>query len=172
MDVLEYFQGYSPEIRDQVKRLIETKRISQALKNRYQSTPLHEFNSDKLLFEYTNSLKQRFLKHAPILNKVKYDNKIHVMHNALGLHTAISRMQGGKANAKIEIRIGTVFKRAPLPFLSMIVAHELAHIKEKDHNKAFYQLCTYIEPDYFQLEFDVRLFLAQIETEGIPFFDL
>ena len=42
----------------------------------------------------------------------------------------------------------------------MIVVHELAHLKEKDHNKAFYQLCQHMEPDYHQLEFDLRLWLT------------
>lgn len=38
-----------------------------------------------------------------------YDNKIHVLKNALGLHTAISRVQGGKLKAKAEIRVATAF---------------------------------------------------------------
>lgn len=66
-----------------------------------------------------------------------YDSKIHVLKNALGLHTAVSRVQGGKLKAKAEIRVATVFRNAPEPFLRMIVVHELAHLKEKDHNKAF-----------------------------------
>lgn len=41
----------------------------------------------------------------------------------------------------------------------MIVVHELAHLKEHDHNKAFYQLCCHILPDYHQLEFDCRVYL-------------
>jgi predicted metal-dependent hydrolase len=41
----------------------------------------------------------------------------------------------------------------------MIVVHELAHLKEKEHNKAFYQLCCHMEPQYHQLEFDMRLWL-------------
>ena len=57
--------------------------------------------------------------------------------SALGLHTAISRIQGGKLKAKAEIRISTFFRLAPEPFLRMIVVHELAHLKEKDHDKAF-----------------------------------
>jgi predicted metal-dependent hydrolase len=47
----------------------------------------------------------------------------------------------------------------------MIVVHELAHLKEKEHNKAFYKLCEYMEPAYHQLEFDARLFLTQLEQE-------
>jgi hypothetical protein len=48
----------------------------------------------------------------------------------------------------------------------MIVVHELAHIKEKEHNKAFYKLCMHMEPDYHQLEFDTRLYLTHLELFG------
>ncbi|MBC7680724.1 MAG: M48 family metallopeptidase, partial [Ferruginibacter sp.] len=52
------------------------------------------------------------------------------------------------------------------PFLKMITVHELAHLKERNHDKPFYQLCTYMEPDYHQLEFDVRLYLTYIDASG------
>ena len=52
-------------------------------------------------------------------------------------------------------------RNAPEPFLRMIVVHELAHLKEKEHDKAFYQLCCHMEPQYHQLEFDTRLWLTQ-----------
>ena len=68
----------------------------------------------------------------------------------------------GKLKAKAEIRVATVFRNAPEPFLRMIVVHELAHLKEKEHNKAFYQLCCHMEPQYHQLEFDTRLWLTQL----------
>ncbi|MCC6513802.1 MAG: M48 family metallopeptidase, partial [Geothrix sp.] len=51
-------------------------------------------------------------------------------------------------------------------FLKMILVHELAHLKEREHNKAFYQLCTHMEPDYFQLEFDLRLYLTHREASA------
>jgi predicted metal-dependent hydrolase len=41
--------------------------------------------------------------------------------------------------------------------------HELAHLKELEHDKAFYQLCTHMAPDYHQLEFDTRLYLTHLE---------
>jgi len=62
-----------------------------------------------------------------------------------------------------EIRVASLFKTAPPEFLKMIVVHELAHLKEREHDKAFYQLCLHMEPDYHQLEFDLRLYLTQIE---------
>jgi len=72
-------------------------------------------------------------------------------------------VQGGKLKAKHEIRVASVFRQAPAEFLRMIVVHELAHMKEKDHNKAFYKLCEYMEPAYHQLEFDMRLYLTHLE---------
>lgn len=71
----------------------------------------------------------------------------------------MAKVHGGKIKSKNEIRIASVFKNAPEPLLRMLVVHELAHLKEKEHNKAFYQLCCYMEPDYHQLELDARLFM-------------
>lgn len=64
------------------------------------------------------------------------------------------------------IRIAAMFKQAPEEFLRMIVVHELAHLREKDHDKAFYQLCTHMEPQYHQYEFDLRLYLTHVEQAG------
>ena len=72
-------------------------------------------------------------------------------------------MHGRKLKTKHELRVASVFKKAPEPFLHMIVAHGLAHLREKDHNKAFYRLCQHILPDYAQLEFDTRLWLTWLE---------
>jgi predicted metal-dependent hydrolase len=84
----------------------------------------------------------------------------------LGTHTNVSRVQGGKLKAKREIRIASLFKQAPAAFLKMIVVHELAHLKEREHDKPFYALCTHMEPAYHQLEFDVRLWLTAIEFDA------
>ena len=100
------------------------------------------------------------------LSKVCYDNKIHLINNALGLHSYVSRVHGSKVKTKNEIRISTVFKHAPEPLLKMIVVHELAHLKEKDHDKAFYSLCCHMEPDYHQLELDARLFMIYLELSS------
>ncbi len=76
------------------------------------------------------------------------------------------RIQGGKLKSKSEIHVASLFKTAPEEFLRMIVAHELAHLKERAHDKAFYSLCQYIEPNYHQYEFDVRLYLTHLELFG------
>ena len=103
------------------------------------------------------------MKQSSPLSKVIYDPKIHVVNHALGLHTTVSRVQGGKLKSKSELRVSTVFKKVPEAFLNMIVVHELAHLKERDHNKNFYKLCQYMLPDYAQLELDTRLYLVQLE---------
>lgn len=43
---------------------------------------------------------------------------------------------------------------------------DAAHLKEKQHDKAFYKLCCWMEPAYHQYEFDVRLYLTQLELSG------
>ena len=163
MSKLLYLQGYPENLLAQVTTLIEQNRLGEVLQKRYPDT--HNVTTDKALYQYTQDLKSQFLRNAPPINKVAYDNKIHVLNNALGLHTAISRVQGGKLKAKAEIRVATVFRNAPEAFLRMIVVHELAHLKEKDHSKAFYQLCCHMEPHYHQLEFDTRLWLTHQALE-------
>lgn len=161
---LRYLSGYPEQVTAQVQKLIHEQRLGDAILQRFPVA--HEIRSERALYDFTNELKNRFLRKAPPLSKVVFDNKINVLHDALGLHTFISRVQGGKLKAKNEIRIGSVFKTAPLEFLRMIVVHELAHLKEKEHDKAFYQLCEHMEPDYHQLEFDLRVYLTHLDQSG------
>lgn len=159
---LRYLGGYPPHLVDQVSRLVESGKLGPWLEQRYPEK--HDIKTEKALYEYVQKIKNRYLKKSAPLSKVAYDSKIHVINNALGLHSVVSRAHGGKLKAKNEIRIASLFKDAPEPFLRMLVVHELAHLKEKEHNKAFYQLCCHMEPDYHQLEFDARLYLIYQET--------
>jgi predicted metal-dependent hydrolase len=155
---LRYLQAYPAALQDKVRELIAQERLGEHLSKRYPDR--HPVQSDKALYGYTMDLKQQHLRNAPAIDKVLYDAKLDVVRNALGLHTAISRVQGSRLKAKKEIRVAALFKAAAPEFLQMIVVHELAHLKEYDHNKAFYQLCTYMLPDYHQLEFDLRVYLT------------
>jgi len=144
--------------------LISNNTLAEFLLKKYPVA--HEVRSDKALYSYVMSLKNQFIRKSDPLSKVVYDDKLDVLHQALGLHSFVSRVQGGKLKAKNEIRIGSVFKKVPIEFLKMITVHELAHIKEKQHNKAFYKLCQHMEPDYHQLEFDMRLYLTHLDIAG------
>ncbi|MDB5971262.1 MAG: metal-dependent hydrolase [Hydrocarboniphaga sp.] len=161
MSVLRYFDAYPAATQAQVRELIETDRLAGYLHRRYAAR--HEIRTDKALYEYAIGLKQQYLRSAASLHKVVYQNKMDVLRSVLGLHTTISRVQGGRLKSKQEIRIASLFKDAPPEFLEMVVVHELAHLKESEHNKAFYQLCRHMLPDYHQIEFDLRLYLAHRE---------
>lgn len=164
MPQLIYLQGYPDHLQTQVQQLIEQQLLGEVLLQRYPQ--VHDCTTDKSLYQFTVDLKNQYLRNAQPLSKVAYDSKIQVLKQALGQHTAISRVQGGKLKAKAEIRIAAVFKNTPEPFLRMIVVHELAHLKEKEHNKAFYSLCCHMEPSYHQLEFDTRLYLTHLSLFG------
>ena len=144
--------------------MVAEDRLGDYLARRYPNR--HQVQSDKALYGYTVELKQEYLRSAPAIDKVLYDNRLDLTHRALGLHTAVSRVQGGKLKAKKEIRVAALFKEAAPEFLNMIVVHELAHLKEAEHNKAFYKLCQYMLPDYHQLEFDLRLYLTWRDLQG------
>jgi predicted metal-dependent hydrolase len=161
---LKYLQAYPPALQEQVRQLIAQNRLAAYLNQRYPER--HAVQSDKALYAYALALKQEHLRNAPSIDKVLFDNRLDLTHRALGLHTAISRVQGGKLKAKKEIRIASLFKDAAPEFLKMIVVHELAHFKESDHNKAFYQLCEHMQPGYHQLEFDLRIYLTYRDLQG------
>ena len=163
-DRFYYLGGYPESLRLQVDSLIDQNKLGSYLLNRYPSC--HQTSTDKQLYKFTIALKNQHLKKSDPLSKVRYDDKIDVIHNALGLHTQYSRIQGNKLKAKREIRIAAVFKKAPQAFLDMIVVHELAHLKERDHNRAFYNLCLHMLNDYHQVELDLRLYLTYLMLNG------
>ncbi|WP_064119182.1 YgjP-like metallopeptidase domain-containing protein [Pseudomonas fluorescens] len=158
MTVLKYLQAYPAQLQDQVRQLIAEGRLGEYLNQRYSGR--HDVQSDKALYSYALDMKQEYLRNAPAIDKVLFDNRLDLTHRALGLHTTVSRVQGGKLKAKKEIRIASLFKDAAPDFLKMIVVHELAHFKESEHNKAFYKLCEHMLPGYHQVEFDLRVYLT------------
>ncbi len=164
MQALKYLAGYPEDLQAQVRALIEKDRLGAVLADKYGQG--HTVRNDRQLYEYAVEMKDRYLRKAEPLNKVVYDNKLQVVKHALGTHTTVSRVQGSRLKASREIRIATVFRDAPADFLKMIVAHELAHLKESEHNKPFYQLCVHMAPDYHQLEFDLRMYLTHLDCGG------
>ena len=163
---LIYLSAYSSSLQEQVRDLLRGDRsaLAAVLLRKYPQP--HVVRTDKALYQYATEIKNRHLRNADAVNKVVFDSKIHVVRHALGLHTTLSRVQGGRLAAKHEIRIASMFKQVPDEFLRMIVVHELAHLREKQHNKAFYQLCEHMEPGYHQFELDVRLYLTHVELAG------
>jgi predicted metal-dependent hydrolase len=160
----DYLAGYPDALVGQIRQLIEQDALAERLLRKYPQA--HEVRTDKALYDYVQEIKGEYLRNAGPLGKVAFDGKLHVAHNALGTHTTVSRVQGSKLRSKREIRIATVFREMPEAFLRMIAVHELAHLREREHGKAFYQLCLHMEPDYRQLEFDLRVYLTHLEATG------
>ncbi len=158
---LAFLQGYRPELIEQVRELVRSGQLAGLVAQRHPDA--HDVRTERALYDYVSDLKARFMRSAPPLAKVSYDPKLNILRNVLGTHSTVARVQGARLKAKREIRIATLFKEAPADFLRMIVVHELAHLKESDHGKAFYALCQHMAPDYHQLEFDLRLWLTARE---------
>ncbi len=165
---LRYLNGYPPELLARVRELIAAGRLGETVAQRHPEP--HDVRTERALYDYVSELKARHMKGAPPLAKVCWDPQLHIVRNALGTHSTISRVQGARLKAKREIRIAALFRQAPADFLRMIVIHELAHLKEREHDKAFYALCLHMEPRYHQLEFDVRLWLTaqELAKAGAP----
>jgi predicted metal-dependent hydrolase len=165
----KFLQGYPPETLTQVQAMLDGQRIGSWLLQKYPAA--HGVRTDRALYDYVQALKTEHLRGAEPVAKVAFDSKLQIVQHALGTHTTVSRVQGSKLKAKREIRIASLFKDAPEPFLKMIAVHELAHLRERDHDKAFYNLCTYMEPAYHQLEFEVRLYLTHLDTGATRLWD-
>lgn len=164
MSSLKYLVGYPLETQNQVQKVVENGRLGAFLLQKYPKC--HEFRSDKLLYSYAMDLKNRYMGKSLRLNRAVYDSKIKVVQHALGQHHYITRGHGGKAKTVNEIKVASLFKCAPEAFLKMITVHELAHFREKEHNKSFYKLCNHMEPEYHQYEFDLRLYLTHLDLFG------
>lgn len=164
---LTYLSHYPEHLQAKIQHLLDQNKLGDWLRARYPN--LHKVANDNDLRDYALSLKNQYMKKTQPLSKVIYDSKIHIVNHALGLHSYVSRVQGGKLKSKNELRVSTLFKNTPEEFLNMIVVHELAHLKEKQHNKAFYKLCQHMLPEYHQIEFDVRVYLTELDHKGQVF---
>ena len=96
-----YLAGYPQALLEEVRQLIAENRLAALLLKKY---PLaHGVRTDKALYDYVQALKERHLRQSVPLGKVLYDGKLQVVKHALGLHTAISRVQGGKLKEVKEV---------------------------------------------------------------------
>ena len=160
---LPLLAGYPEALQAQVRSLLAAGTLGAALQRSYPET--HSIRNDGALYAHASALKARYLRNAPALAKVAFDTRLQIDQRALGTLTSVSRVQGGKLAAKRELRVAAVFKDAPAAMLDLIVVHELAHLKEREHNKPFYALCQHMLPGYHQIEFDLRVWLTLLARQ-------
>jgi len=159
-----YLRAYPPDTVSQVLNMLSEGKAGAWLRGKYPQA--HAVRTDGALYAYVQDIRQSRMRNSASISKVAFDSKLQVIAHALGTHTRIARVQGSKLKTKHELRIASIFKAAPEEFLRMIVVHELAHLREKDHDKSFYQLCEHMEPRYHQLEFDLRVYLTYLDAGG------
>jgi predicted metal-dependent hydrolase len=119
---LKYLGAYPEHLRLQVARRVDERRLADQLRARYRRA--QDIRTDKTLYGYVQDLKDAYLRNAEPVSKVSFDSKIGIVQQALGLHSAVSRVQGNRLKAKHEIRIGSLFRDAPPEFLRMIAVNE------------------------------------------------
>ena len=112
---LRYLAGYPEHLVDQVRACLDDGSLGERLRRRYPAP--HAVRNDGALYDYVGGLKARHLKNAAPLSKVIWDGKLASIHNALGTHTRVARVQGGRLKTKREIRIANLFRAAPQEFL-------------------------------------------------------
>ena len=156
-DPLKYLQAYPASLQDQVRQLIAENRLGEYLERRYPGR--HDVQSDKALYAYTMNLKQEHLRNAPAWTRCSTTTSS-TWSSVPSACTPRSRGCRAASSRRRRKSAWLPVQDAAPEFLRMIVVHELAHLKESEHNKAFYQLCQYMLPDYHQLEFDLRVYLT------------
>ena len=164
MNTLPFLVGYPAELLEQARALLESGKLKAHLDGRYPDR--HQVNNNRALNAYVQGLKADYMRNAPPLSVVRFDDRLRTVHQALGLHTTSIRTQGTKLRKRREVRVASIFKATPPEFLRMIVVHELAHMKHADHDLDFYKLCVHMEPEYHQYELDMRLFLTERESSS------
>ena len=157
-NLLAYIQHYGQSTIDRVIEMQTNNQLGAYLQQKYDHTA-HAIQNDRALADYTQQIQQQFMRKTQRLHQIYYDAHLDTLKHALGMHMTQSRVHGGKLKSTQSIIIAGLFKQAPEAFLQTIVVHELAHLREREHDKAFYRLCLHMLPDYHQREFDLRLWL-------------
>ncbi len=154
---LSFLESCSDKVQDKIRTIIEDDGLEAYLEDLYPEN--HSINTDKALFAYAQEIRKKYMKKAKPAHKVVFDESDDTVYNALGdnINDLILADNGHKI--KNVIRIASLFKSAPAELFHMVVVHELAHLKEREHGKNFFRLCHYMDDDYDQHEFDLKLFL-------------
>ena len=75
-----------------------------------------------------------------------YSRKMQLYPTKISFRKAKTRW--GSCSAKNSLSFNIHLMQTPLPFIEYVVVHELAHIRYKNHSKAFWSLVEEILPDY------------------------
>jgi len=89
--VLPFLRAYPESLQHQVQDLIAQDQLASWLRTRYPQA--HGIRTDGALYSYVLALKNDCMRNADAVSKVSFDSKLHVVHNALGMHSTVSRVR-------------------------------------------------------------------------------
>lgn len=118
----------------------------------YQEANLDAFNQAINEFYTTQA-------HTIVTPQIKQQAKVMSVHP-----TAISfrktKRQWGSCSAKNRLSFHTHIMKLPQDVIQYIIVHELAHIRHKHHQKAFWQEVEYYSPNYKECEQQLKEYLT------------
>jgi len=94
-------------------------------------------------------LQNHYKTHAPehLLPRVEYWAAIMGLHPThVGFRRA--RTRWGSCSSRNRLSLNTYLMMLPDPLIDYVVVHELAHIQQKNHSKAFWSLVSQYLPDH------------------------
>ena len=115
------------------------------------------FDGDTFYLYYSHYDTQVFQRHIDNFYKKEAQayipNVIHQWASTMGLHyNRVSfrktKRQWGSCSSRNNLSLNTMMMKLPLDVIQYIVVHELAHIKHKHHQKAFWALVESYLPAY------------------------
>lgn len=144
--------------------LVEERRTSLALlENRLQlaAPQIHneQWVARKILTWYQQTARADFARRLEI-----FSAKLGVKTPQLFLSNAKTRW--GSCNNKREIRLNWRLIQAPPALINYVVCHELAHLKEMNHSKKFWQVVEQLCPDYVASEKGLKQISPQLHRVG------
>jgi predicted metal-dependent hydrolase len=79
------------------------------------------------------------------------------------VHVRDQEKRWGSCSQKGELRFNWRIIMAPLPLVDYVVAHEVCHLKLKNHSPAFWRLLRRLMPDYEQRRERLRVVGVQLQ---------
>lgn len=71
-------------------------------------------------------------------------------------HLSNARSRWGSCNASGVIRLNWRLIQLPLALIDYVIAHELAHLSEMNHSRAFWEVVAKIYPEYRQAQRELK----------------
>jgi predicted metal-dependent hydrolase len=105
------------------------------------------YNPQNITLYLTSWYKQQARK--IIQERVKiYAQKAHLTYKSIQIASAQTRW--GSCTSERDLRFNWKLIMAPLPVIDYVIAHELAHLTEMNHSKAFWETVRKLFPIYRQ----------------------